>query len=62
MSLCAAIPNSIYVEHLPQLRPILHSGLEIVDGCAIPPSVPGVGIDWNREAIADLATETAEIA
>jgi L-alanine-DL-glutamate epimerase-like enolase superfamily enzyme len=62
VSLCAAIPNSLYVEHLPQLRPMLRSQFEIVDGCAIPPSVPGVGIDWNREVIAELATETAEIA
>jgi L-alanine-DL-glutamate epimerase-like enolase superfamily enzyme len=40
----------------------LRSQFEIVDGCAIPPSEPGVGIDWNREVIAELATETAEIA
>jgi L-alanine-DL-glutamate epimerase-like enolase superfamily enzyme len=62
VSLCAAVPNSLYVEHLLQLDPIVHSGLEIVDGCAIPPSAPGTGIDWNREVIAELAIETAEIA
>jgi L-alanine-DL-glutamate epimerase-like enolase superfamily enzyme len=54
VSLAAAIPNALYVEHIPQLRSITHSELDIVDGMAIAPSTPGLGIDWNRAAIAAL--------
>jgi L-alanine-DL-glutamate epimerase-like enolase superfamily enzyme len=54
VSLAAAIPNALYVEHIPQLRSITHSELDIVDGMAIAPSTPGLGIDWNRATIAAL--------
>jgi hypothetical protein len=30
------------------------SEIEIVDGCAVAPSEPGVGIAWNRDAIDNL--------
>jgi L-alanine-DL-glutamate epimerase-like enolase superfamily enzyme len=51
VSLAAAVPNAIYVEHIPQLRAITHRGLQIEDGMARAPDGPGIGIDWNREAI-----------
>jgi L-alanine-DL-glutamate epimerase-like enolase superfamily enzyme len=54
VSLAAAVPNAIYLEHIPQLRQITRSEIEIVDGRAVAPESPGVGIDWDREAIADL--------
>ena len=54
VSLAAAVPNAIYLEHIPQLRQVTRSEIEIVDGHAQAPESPGVGIDWDREAIAKL--------
>jgi L-alanine-DL-glutamate epimerase-like enolase superfamily enzyme len=51
VSLAAAVPNSLYVEYIPQLRSIVRSELEIADGRALAPSAPGIGIDWDQEAI-----------
>jgi L-alanine-DL-glutamate epimerase-like enolase superfamily enzyme len=51
VSLVAAIPNGLYVEHIPQLGPLLRTRLEIQDGNAIAPVAPGIGIDWNLDEI-----------
>ncbi|WP_127502919.1 mandelate racemase/muconate lactonizing enzyme family protein [Actinoplanes solisilvae] len=51
VSLCCAVPNSRYLEHIPQLRAITHGEIEIVEGHALAPSAPGLGIVWNRDAI-----------
>lgn len=51
VSLAAAIPNALYVEHIPQLRSITTRDIEIVDGHAVAPSEPGIGIAWDRDAI-----------
>ncbi len=51
VSLAAAIPNGHYVEHIPQLRAITRSGIAIEEGHAVAPSEPGLGIDWDRDAI-----------
>ena len=53
VSLAAAVPNGRYVEHIPQLRAITDGQLEIVDGHAVAPDHPGLGITWNRDAIDD---------
>ena len=54
VSLAAAIPNALYVEHIPQLRRLTTRELAIVDGHAVAPDEPGIGIAWNRDAIDDL--------
>jgi len=54
VSLCAAIPNGRYVEYIPQLSAITNSGLTIEDGAALAPNDPGLGIDWNLDAIDNL--------
>lgn len=51
VSLLAAIPNGRYVEHIPQLRAITKSEMTIADGRALAPSTPGLGIDWDMDAI-----------
>jgi L-alanine-DL-glutamate epimerase-like enolase superfamily enzyme len=51
VSLAAAVPNAMYVEHIPQLRAITKSGLKIEDGMAIAPDTPGLGIEWDMEKI-----------
>lgn len=56
VSLAAAVPNALYLEYIPQLRAITHGEMGVVDGQAIAPSSPGIGIDWDREAIAHLRT------
>ncbi len=51
VSLCAAVPNAAWVEYIPQLDDITRSRIEIRDGHAIPPSSPGIGIDWDWPAV-----------
>jgi L-alanine-DL-glutamate epimerase-like enolase superfamily enzyme len=53
VSLAAAIPNGRYVEHIPQLRAVTRGQLEIRDGHAVAPDAPGLGIDWDPDAIED---------
>ncbi|GII30279.1 mandelate racemase/muconate lactonizing enzyme family protein [Planotetraspora mira] len=53
VSLCCAVPNSGYLEHIPQLRAITHGEIEVVDGQALAPATPGLGIEWDRDAIDD---------
>jgi len=52
LSLTCAVPNAIYLEHIPQLRALTRSPIEIVDGQAVAPEEPGLGIGWDRDAIA----------
>lgn len=54
VSLCAAVPNSQYLEYIPQLRAITRTELEIMDGEAVAPSSVGLGIDWDLDAIDNL--------
>jgi L-alanine-DL-glutamate epimerase-like enolase superfamily enzyme len=51
VSLAAAIPNGLYVEHIPQLRGITNSEIKIENGMALAPTSVGLGIDWNFDAI-----------
>jgi L-alanine-DL-glutamate epimerase-like enolase superfamily enzyme len=53
VSLAAAVPNGMYVEYIPQLAAITRSRLTVADGLVSPPGSPGLGIDWNWDAIAD---------
>jgi L-alanine-DL-glutamate epimerase-like enolase superfamily enzyme len=50
------VPNSRYLEHIPQLRAITHDEIQVADGHALAPTTPGLGIDWNRDAIDDRRT------
>ena len=51
VSLCCAVPNSRYLEHIPQLRAITTREIEIAEGHAIPPGTAGLGIEWDRHQI-----------
>lgn len=53
VSLVAAVPNGQYVEHIPQLRSVTRSEIDVRDGHAVAPDAPGIGIDWNTDAIDD---------
>jgi L-alanine-DL-glutamate epimerase-like enolase superfamily enzyme len=61
VSLTAAVPNGAWVEYIPQLDAITTSRMTIDDGFAVPPSSPGLGIDWNFAAIEDAAVARATI-
>jgi L-alanine-DL-glutamate epimerase-like enolase superfamily enzyme len=54
VSLCAAVPNSRYVEYIPQLTAVTRTGMAIEGGHALAPTAPGLGIDWDLDAIDDL--------
>jgi L-alanine-DL-glutamate epimerase-like enolase superfamily enzyme len=53
LSLACAVPASRYLEHIPQLRSITSSEIRVEDGHALAPSGPGLGIEWDRDAIDD---------
>ena len=57
VSLAAAVPNALRRAH-PQLSRIARSEIEVADGVAVAPSSPGIGIEWDREAIASLLEAT----
>ncbi|MDF1775232.1 MAG: mandelate racemase/muconate lactonizing enzyme family protein [Rhizobiaceae bacterium] len=50
-SLVCAIPNAPWLEYIPQLDTITTSGLRIEEGRAWPDEKPGLGIDWDWQAI-----------
>lgn len=51
VALCAAVPNARWVEYIPQLDTITHTGMTITNGRAVPSTAPGLGIDWDFGAI-----------
>ena len=61
VSLTAAVPNGAWVEYIPQLDAITTSRMSMQDGCALPPSAPGLGIDWDMTAIERAAVSRATI-
>ena len=61
VSLSAAVPNGAWVEYIPQLDDVTTSRMIIREGHAVPPDVPGLGIDWNVAAIDRLAVARATI-
>ncbi len=51
VSLVCAIPNSWMLEYIPQLDAITTSRLDLRAGRAHPPESPGLGINWDNQAI-----------
>src|SRR6266566_8030909 len=58
VSIAAAVPNSMMIEYVPQMEPILKQRVRIEDGYAIPSDAPGHGIEFNEKALAKF--EVAE--
>jgi L-alanine-DL-glutamate epimerase-like enolase superfamily enzyme len=54
IGLCAAVPNSPWLEYIPQLDVIMNNELRIENGYAYPFQSPGLGIDWDWKAIDKL--------
>ncbi len=55
VSLVCAIPNALYLEHIPQLRAVTTDELRIEDGRGWAPSAPGLGIAWDDDALERLS-------
>jgi len=51
VSLVCAVPNGRYVEYIPQLDDLTHKGMAVEDGMAVAPMEPGIGIDWDWDAV-----------
>jgi L-alanine-DL-glutamate epimerase-like enolase superfamily enzyme len=51
VSLACAVQNGRYVEYIPQLDAVTASRMKIQDGFAVAPSEPGIGIDWDWDAL-----------
>ncbi|MEO9340612.1 mandelate racemase/muconate lactonizing enzyme family protein [Mesorhizobium sp. SB112] len=51
VSLTCAVPNGKFVEYIPQLDELTSSRMRIEDGFAYAPSEPGIGIDWDWDAL-----------
>jgi L-alanine-DL-glutamate epimerase-like enolase superfamily enzyme len=51
LGLVCAVPNSIWLEYIPQLDLIAASRVKIEGGLAKPAPDPGLGIDWDWSAI-----------
>jgi len=60
VSLCCGISNSKWLEYRPQLEQMTHSPIIIKDGHAFPSQKPGIGIDWDFDAIQKM-TKTLPI-
>lgn len=56
VGLSAAVPNSPWVEYIPQLDLIMKNEMKIEKGYAYPFDKPGLGIDWDWKAIDKLRT------
>ncbi|PJJ61995.1 mandelate racemase/muconate lactonizing enzyme family protein [Compostimonas suwonensis] len=54
VSLVCAVPNALYLEHIPQLRSVTTTEMVVDDGMALAPTAPGLGIDWDRDALDTL--------
>jgi L-alanine-DL-glutamate epimerase-like enolase superfamily enzyme len=61
-SLTAAVPSAAWVEYIPQLDAVASSRLAIVDGHAVAPDVPGLGIDWRWDEIERRTIDLRRIA
>jgi L-alanine-DL-glutamate epimerase-like enolase superfamily enzyme len=51
LPLCCAVPNSRWLEFIPQLDLVTHTGMRIEDGHGVPSPEPGLGIDWDWKAL-----------
>ncbi len=52
LPLVCAVPNATWLEYIPQLDGVTGSKMEIIDGHGIASNAPGLGIDWDWDAIA----------
>ncbi len=61
VALACAVPNGRWVEYIPQLDAVTRTGMTMRQGRAVPSEQPGLGIDWDWEAIARLRVDGATL-
>ncbi|MGJ8527238.1 mandelate racemase/muconate lactonizing enzyme family protein [Maritalea sp.] len=57
VSLCCAVPNSRWLEYIPQLDRLTNTSMKIADGFGMPSNEAGLGIDWDFSAVEKLSVE-----
>jgi L-alanine-DL-glutamate epimerase-like enolase superfamily enzyme len=57
VSIAAALPNSLCVEYIPQMEPLLEFPLRLDKGYALPFEGPGHGIPFSERAMQDFEVE-----
>jgi L-alanine-DL-glutamate epimerase-like enolase superfamily enzyme len=61
VSLTGAAPAAAWVEYIPQLDAVASNRMAIVDGHAVVPATPGLGIEWLWPEVERRAAERCEI-
>ncbi|KIC37074.1 mandelate racemase [Ruegeria sp. ANG-R] len=61
LPLICAVPNAKWLEYIPQLESVTRSGMQVVDGKGVPSNDPGLGIDWDLDAIARMVVVQHDI-
>lgn len=51
LPLCCAVPNSRWLEYIPQLDLVTAEQMRVENGRAIPSEQPGLGIEWDWDAL-----------
>ena len=62
ITVAAAVPNSVFVEYIPQMEPLLKRTLARRDGFAIPSELPGHGVEFDPDALARFTVRPAMMA
>ena len=57
VSMVCAVRNGKYVEYIPQLDDLTGKRMTIEDGHAHAPEDPGIGIDWDWDAVRGMSVE-----
>lgn len=57
LPLVCAVSNSIYLEHIPQLRRITTTEVAVVEGRMWASDAPGLGIEWDADAMTSLRVD-----
>ena len=53
LHLVAAVPNALFLEYVPWWDVLFEGGPQPVEGAIVPPTGPGTGLRFNRDAIKD---------
>src|SRR5438094_10171586 len=61
ITVAAAVPNSVFVEYVPQMEPLLARTLPRREGYGIPFDAPGHGIEFDPEALQRFTVDRTEI-
>lgn len=54
LPLCCAVPNSCWLEFIPQLDLVTNTGMKVENGEAVASPEPGLGIDWDWSTLNKL--------